>query len=141
MRGLIRTRLGSRSEDQQGFTLIELLVVIGIIVALAAVMVPMIIQFSGEGAEAAENREWDTVQTLIDLMMADNEMTSVTPSGGVTRISDTFDWNSGAGTQALATYTRDTFTGFCYTWTGNGSLTAQYKLNEDLTCSAIQTNP
>ena len=59
MRGLISKRLERRSEGQQGFTLIELLVVIGIIVALAAVMVPMIIQFSGEGAEAAENREWD----------------------------------------------------------------------------------
>ena len=91
MRSSIRRRLGHRREDQQGFTLIELLVVIGIIVALAAVMVPMIIQFSGKGAEAAENREWDTVQTMIDTMMADHEMTSVTPSGGVIRISDSFD--------------------------------------------------
>ena len=43
-----------------------MLVVIGNIVVLAAVMVPMVVQFSGQGAEAAENREWDTVQTIID---------------------------------------------------------------------------
>ncbi len=139
--GLIKRQLACRREDQHGFTLIELLVVIGIIVALAAVMVPMIIQFSGEGAEAAENHEWDRVRNVIDLMMADNEMTSVTPSGGVTRISDTLDWDPGLETQTLAAYTRDIYTGYCYEWTGDGTLTAQYKLNEDLTCSAIQVNP
>lgn len=141
MMGLIKRRLGSCREGQRGFTLIELLVVIGIIVALAAVMVPMIIQFSGKGAEAAENREWDTVQTMIDTMMADNDMPSVHHSDSITRISDTIDWKSGPGTQTLAAYTRDTFTGYCYEWTDKGTLTAQYELNDDLTCSAVQTNP
>ena len=138
MRGLSNKRSERGRKDQQGFTLIELLVVIGIIAALAAVMVPMIIQFSGEGAEAAENREWDTVQTLIDIMRADNDMTSVEDGLVASRISDTFDWGSG---QTLAAYTRDTLTGYCYTWDDEGNLTAQYKLNDDLTCSDVQVNP
>ncbi|MCI0800975.1 MAG: prepilin-type N-terminal cleavage/methylation domain-containing protein, partial [Chloroflexi bacterium] len=44
MRNILKRTLGSRSEDQKGFTLIELLVVVGIIVALAAVIVPLVIQ-------------------------------------------------------------------------------------------------
>jgi len=49
--------MGRGSEDQKGFTLIELLVVVGIIVALAAVIVPLVIQFSGRGDTGAANAE------------------------------------------------------------------------------------
>ena len=95
MIGWIKRRSACSRKDQRGFTLIELLVVIGIIVALAAVMVPMIVNFSGEGAEAAENQEWDRVRNVIDLMMADNEMTLVPVPAESTRISDTLDWDPG----------------------------------------------
>ena len=53
MRNILKKTLGRGSEDQKGFTLIELLVVVGIIVALAAVIVPMVIQFSGRGDAGA----------------------------------------------------------------------------------------
>ncbi|MCI0811046.1 MAG: prepilin-type N-terminal cleavage/methylation domain-containing protein, partial [Chloroflexi bacterium] len=49
MRNILKRTLGRGAEDQKGFTLIELLVVVGIIVALAAVIVPLVIQFSGRG--------------------------------------------------------------------------------------------
>ncbi len=86
MRGFITKRLGSHVKDQQGFTLIEMLVVIGIIGALAAVIVPLVIQFSGDGAQASYDAEWDAVQTTIDIMMSDNEMLVTTVPAAATVI-------------------------------------------------------
>ena len=77
MRNILKKTLGRGSEDQKGFTLIELLVVVGIIVALAAVIVPMVIQFSGRGDAGAATAEWDSIQSAIDTMMADNTLTAV----------------------------------------------------------------
>ncbi len=57
MRNILKRALGKRSEEQKGFTLIELLVVVGIIVALAAVIVPLVIQFAGKGDEGAQANE------------------------------------------------------------------------------------
>ncbi len=141
MRGFVDNRLSRQVRNQRGFTLVEMLVVIGIIVALAAVIVPLVIQFAGDGAEAAENAEWDAVQTTIDTMMADKEMAAVGPSSVSTRITDTLDWDAGSGTQTMAEYTRDANTNFCYQWANTGRLTAQFKLNSDNTCSTTQTNP
>jgi prepilin-type N-terminal cleavage/methylation domain-containing protein len=141
MRGIIKRKLSNQVRNQEGFTLVEMLVVIGIIVALAAVVVPLVIQFSGDGAEAAENAEWDAVQTSIDTLMADNELTAVSASTASTRISDTLDWDAGTGTQTMANYTRDANTNFCYQWATTGRLTAQFKLNADNSCSSTQTNP
>ena len=141
MRGIVNKHLSRQVRNQQGFTLVEMLVVIGIIVALAAVIVPLVIQFAGDGAEAAENAEWDAVQTSIDTMMADKEMNAVSAQSTSLRISDTLDWDAGAGTQTMAEYTRDPNTNYCYQWAGTGRLTAQFKLNSDSTCSSTQTNP
>ncbi len=141
MRGSVDNRLSRQVRNQRGFTLVEMLVVIGIIVALAAVIVPLVIQFAGDGAEAAENAEWDAVQTTVDTMMADQEMSAVSPQSTSLRISDTLDWDAGSGTQTLAEYTRDPNTNFCYQWANTGRLTAQFKLNADNSCSSTQTNP
>lgn len=69
--------MGRGSADQKGFTLIELLVVVGIIVALAAVIVPLVIQFSGRGDTGVANAEWDSIQSAVDTMTADNALTAV----------------------------------------------------------------
>ena len=148
MRNFISNRLGRSVQDQRGFTLIEMVVVIGIIVALAAVIVPLVIQFSGSGAEAAEDAEWDAVQTSIDTMMADNEMFTVLASSAITRVSDTLDWKDPSSTTqtlasyTLAKYTRDADTNYCYTWLDSGRLTAQYKLDTSgATPVCTTTNP
>ncbi len=67
-RGNIR---GKMMKGEKGFTLIEMLVVIGIIIALAAVIIPLVLQFAGKGEEGARSAEFDSVQTGIDAMMAD----------------------------------------------------------------------
>ncbi len=91
-----------------------MLVVIGIIVALAAVIVPMVIQFSWEFVQAAQVAEWDAVQTTIDTMMTDQEMAGVAASTTATVINDTDDFDPGLEMQTLASYTRDPVTNYCY---------------------------
>ena len=70
MRGFIKKAMGRSDKPEGGFTLIELLVVIGIIVALAAITVPLMTKFAGKGDEGALKAETETVQTAMNSMMA-----------------------------------------------------------------------
>jgi len=125
MRTILKKALGRGSEDQKGFTLIELLVVVGIIVALAAVIVPLVIQFSGRGDTGAATAEWDAIQSAIDTMMVDNALTTVTAETDASFITDTFDFDAGTGTQNLSEYLRSTSTAYCYTWAASGRILTQ----------------
>ena len=125
MRNILKKTLGKGSEDQKGFTLIELLVVVGIIVALAAVIVPLVIQFSGRGDVGAQNAEWDAIQSAIDTMMADNNMIIVSAGGTAAFITDSFDFDGGGGSQDLSDYLRDASTTYCYTWSDSGRVLTQ----------------
>ena len=125
MRNILKKTLGRRSEDQKGFTLIELLVVVGIIVALAAVIVPMVIQFSGRGDEGAASAEWDSIQSAIATMMADNTLTAVSAGASAAFITDSFNFDADGGTQNLSTYLRDSSTTYCYTWAASGRILTQ----------------
>ena len=126
MRKVLKKALGRRLEDQEGFTLIELLVVVGIIVALAAVIVPLVIQFSGRGDVGAASAEWDAIQSAIDTMMTDKKMTTITVGAAPAKfITDSIDFDAGGGTQNLSTYLRDPTTNWCYTWADTGRILTQ----------------
>ena len=125
MRDILKKSLGRGAEDQKGFTLIELLVVVGIIVALAAVIVPLVIQFSGRGDVGAANAEWDAIQSAIDTMMADNALMTVNAGTSAAFITDSFDFESGSGSQNLSAYLRDASTAYCYTWAASGRILTQ----------------
>jgi prepilin-type N-terminal cleavage/methylation domain-containing protein len=72
-----------------GFTLIELLVVVGIMAALAAIVVPNVAKFVGTGTEQGAAWEKDTLQSAMDTAITDFGFTAVEPSppGGVTDFS------------------------------------------------------
>jgi len=123
MRNMLKKTLGRGAEDQKGFTLIELLVVVGIIVALAAVIVPLVIQFSGRGDEGAASAEWDTIQSTIDTMMSDVGIVAVS-AGAVSAFINRTSTDFGNG-QDLADYMRDTATTYCYEWDSSGRITEQ----------------
>jgi competence protein ComGC len=112
------------TDVDEDFTLIEMLVVVGIIVALAAVIVPTVIKFSGSGEAGAKDAERDAVQSSIDLMMSDNELTSVaantTTAAKIVRA--TTDFGSG---QLITDYFREPETTYCYLWATSGEVTDQ----------------
>ena len=112
----MRNILSKPQKGQRGFTLVELLVVIGIIGALAAVVIPNVSRFAGSGDTAANQTELQTVQAAIDLYMADNSATSV-PEQAATN-------NMVTSTPALnPNYVRQTTTRCSYAWTTAGVVT------------------
>jgi len=129
MRNLIKKGLGRVGRDEKGFTLIEMLVVVGIIVALAAIVVPLVISFAGSGEEAAQAGEVETVQTAIQSLMVDNDLSSVTASvsgAGGEKINNTgtqFD-----ATVTLLAYMDQPSSQYCYRWGADGRITFQYDL-------------
>jgi type IV pilus assembly protein PilA len=68
---------------QRGFTLIELLVVIGILGAIAAVVVPNVGKFIGRGKTEAYATELHDVQTSVMAMLVDSKTSKLSPIGPI----------------------------------------------------------
>ena len=113
---------------QRGFTLIELLVVIGIIVALAGITVPLVTRFTGSGKTGAMVTESEAVQTAMNGMMAQQDITTVTAL--INPVAATNDWTGfplGAGSQVLYgppgdRYLKTSTTDYFYCWTAAGDI-------------------
>ena len=125
MRQTLKNLVPRIRKAEKGFTLIEMLVVVGIIVALAAVIVPTVIKFTKEGKDGALNAEWDAVQAALDVMMADQKIDAINAGGTAAQITDSFDFGPGISTQTLSGYLRDASTKYCYTWDGTGKVLTQ----------------
>ena len=66
---------------EKGFTLIELLVVIAILGVLAAVVVPNVSRFMGQGKGEAGLTELHSIQTAVTALMADQNPSLTTIPG------------------------------------------------------------
>jgi prepilin-type N-terminal cleavage/methylation domain-containing protein len=79
LRSLFSKLAAQVRKSEAGFTLVELLVVVGIIVALAAVIIPNVAKFTGKGTEGAEAAEAENVQTAFDTLMANAGVAQIEP--------------------------------------------------------------
>jgi len=89
---------------QKGFTLIELLVVVGIMAALAAIVVPNVARFVGSGKTEGAAAEHDAIQAGIDAAIADNGWTAVAVGTAVTDFSSAGTYTPGDDAAGTAVY-------------------------------------
>ena len=130
MRKIARKAKGRMPGENGGFTLIELLVVIGIIVALAAITVPLVTKFAGKGDEGALKAETETVQSAMNAMMADKGIVAVTANDKGTTSNGQNTWTAlpaGTGAETLDGYLKKNKTKFFYCWDTKGNVYAQNK--------------
>ncbi len=125
----MRTLVGRLSRRQAGFTLVELLVVVGIIVGLAAVIVPSVAQFASKGDTGAQAAEKANMQAAFDTMMADKNITTVTAvnlatAGTATNLFSALP--AGTGAVPLSGYLRQATTKYYYCWSIAGLVTEQF---------------
>ncbi len=136
MKRYIRGRLQSLRSGDSGFTLVELLVVVGIIVALAAVIIPNVASFANRGDTGAQAAERDNIQAAIDTYMADNSYANL-PG---TAQNDANDLVGGSSTRNFTTtgildlesagptggsFLRSPTTTYWYCWDITGLVTVQ----------------
>ena len=128
MRGFFKKVRGKSFKPEGGFTLIELLVVIGIIVALAAITIPLVTRFTETGKEGALEAERQTVQTAMNAMMAEQNITTVDANETIAAVRDfTAMPTEPSGVPAaadvyLAPYLKQTSTTYLFCWKANGEI-------------------
>ncbi len=108
------------TQNQKGFTVVELLVVVAIIVALAAVVVPLTVRFASKGQEGASAGELDTVQTAMDAAMSAELVLVLSEPAKSTSV---FVGIPAELTGGLGAYMRKTQTTYQYCWDINGLVT------------------
>ena len=130
----IKDLIGYRNGEESGFTLIEMLIVVGIIVALAAAIVPQIVQFGDKGTTGAKDAEKSGVQAAMDTMITDKDLTGVDSRG--TPTAGFAIWPEVGGVdEPLSAYLRSATTTYCYTWDNTGKLLTQAdKINTPPVC-------
>ena len=135
MKRYLRGRLRSLRRGDSGFTLVELLVVVGIIVALAAVIIPNVASFADRGEKGAKLAEFDNVQAAMDAMMADNSLIVVTRNDVVSTSNGNSAWTATPTEGPLfPAYIRQTPTTYWYCWDTTGLIVEQVLASSTL-CS------
>ena len=133
MKSMVKRVVTRLHGSESGFTLIEMLIVVGIIVALAAAIVPQVVQFGGRGEDAQKTSEQEAIQVAIDAMLAE------TLAGGVaiTGANAVNDWtaypkNPTGQTKVLVLspqYFRNASSTYYYCWDTDGLITKQVILS------------
>ena len=129
MKGSLKSVVFPSTRGQKGFTLIEMIVVVGIIAVLAAVIVPNMGKFIGQGESGAMNAENDGLQTAMNAMMAEQSISTVTALANPSVSNQA--WTAlpaGTGAATLDAYLQAANTAYFYCWDGTGNITQQDKV-------------
>jgi len=133
-------------KGQQGFTLIELLVVVTILGVLAGIVTLSLVGLTTNASIQSCNAEYKTVQAALDAAMANNNLSTITSTGGTTAATATNNMTvTLATTPAPASivvqlynanpsattpnYTRNGTTAFKYNWDSFGKIVGIYDVN------------
>lgn len=111
--------------QEGGFTLIELLVVIGIIVALAAITIPLVTRFTGSGKEGALAAETVTIQTAMNAMMAEQNIATVDAKTSGAGVNTWTAQPTGTNSTFLNGYLQTNTTIYYYCWEADGQVYGQ----------------
>ena len=117
MKRLLGNLVKKVTRNQAGFTLIEMIVVVGIIAVLAAVIVPNMGKFIGQGESGAKSAEMDAAQTAMHAMMADMAITAVAAYDLSTTSTSTNAWAAlptGTSSATLDAYLQSANTKYFY---------------------------
>ena len=127
MREMVKVFGKRMVRSESGFTLAELLVVVGIVVGLAAVILPNVGRFTGEGQRGSLATEMSSVQTAMDAYAVDNTITPLPLPTGWT--NDLLSGAAAAGGLDLTGYLRlpdgATVTDDNYCWDTQGTIRQQ----------------
>ena len=125
MRSMLNRVKDSVGRSELGFTLIEMLIVVGIIVALAAAIVPQVVSFGGKGEEGQKAAEESAIQVAMDSSIADAGKSAVTAETTTARN----DWTTypvgPSPIKKLENYLAVTSTTWFYCWDTKGKITKQ----------------
>ena len=117
---------GCGDREQSGISPIEILMVLGVIVALAAAMVPLMVGMTSGGAVGTRNAERSAVQLSMDAMLADVRQGTVDAQNSPTASFSSLPTGA-AGIAPLSGYLPSSTTTYCYTWDTTGRVLTQTK--------------
>jgi prepilin-type N-terminal cleavage/methylation domain-containing protein len=113
--------------SEAGFTLIEMLITVGIIVTLAAVVTPQLVDYIGYDKESQMAREKISVSRGVRLMMVDKAVGYVNAEEDTARNDWTTYPTGPRNTTPISPYLTFQVSTYFYCWDSKGNVTAQYE--------------